>query len=321
MHKDTKPILVYIVGRGHSGSTLLELLLNRSAKVASMGELDLFTLQIYRNRNTSWLGTCSCNKRPYDCEVWGEIIREINKKYNIDLTKDPLSWRLSDVGANEEFERPGLKESLRHYYHRWIRTFFYRKRKKVPFPLDLAYRNWVSKRDYIAQLYAKIRDVEVVVDTSKDQLDMRDIDNYSNVRHKFIYLTRDVRGNVWSAIRRESVTAKKEAMQWTRLNKKIIKMLSFVNKEKYLHVRYEDLCASPEATLKNIHDFLGVEYAPLGYKEEFKRRHTIAGNRVRFKEVESIKHDLVWQENLSEADLKVVKSIAGKTAESLGYEL
>ena len=318
---NNKPKLVYIVGRGHSGSTLLELLLNRSRNIASMGEVDLLPLQIFRDESTKWVGRCSCNKRPYDCEVWGKIISDIHSQFGVNIVKAPFSWRLSDVGTSEEFKHPGLSESLRYGYHRLIRTAFYSISKKVPYPVDGVYKEWVSRRDYVAKKYAELYGVEAVVDASKDQLNMRDIDNYSELEYKFIYLTRDVRGNVWSAIKRESVTAESEAKNWTRLNNRILKMLSYVDKDKYCHVRYEDLCADSEAEISNIHKFVGINYAPVESNAEFSKRHTIAGNKIRFREIESVRQDLAWMNKLSKDDLNTIRRIAGPTAERLGYKL
>jgi len=312
---------LYIVGRGHSGSTLLELLLNRSQQIASMGELDLLSLQIYRDESTRWVGKCSCGERPFDCPVWGRVIHDIENDHGVDIVNKPFSWRLSDVGLGEECDNPGLIENVRHKYHRAVRTYCYKKMKKVPAILDYPYRVWMRRRDITASLYAKYSRVNVVVDASKDHLHLRDLNNYSKHDCKFIFLTRDVRGNVWSAIKRENVAAQQEAEDWVRVNSKILSMLSYVDAGSYMHVRYEDLCSDPDRVLSAIHEFIGLEYKEIDPDAEIQNRHTIAGNKIRFKKVESVKQDLGWQNNLTDDQLSVVRDIAGEFASKLGYSL
>ncbi len=315
------PTLVYIVGRGHSGSTLLELLLNRSREIAAMGELDLLSLQIYRDERTRWIGRCSCGKRPHECTRWGKILADVDRAYRVDTKLHPFSWKLSDVGLNEELSRPGIIEKLRYGYHRAIRTYFYTKGYKVPFPLNVKYRTWVKHRDFVATRYAEYANVKAVVDASKDQLHLKDIDLYSTLPHKFIYLTRDVRGNVWSAIKRESVTASQEAKDWARLNGKILKILDWVDPKKVLHVNYEELCGNPDEVLAGIFRFIGVSGEVLDAEQEFNMRHTIAGNKIRFKKVDEVRQDLGWVQNLTQKDLEAVVEEAGYVASRLGYDI
>lgn len=316
-----KPTLVYIVGRGHSGSTLLELLLNRNDHVASMGEIDLLSLQLFRDENTRWIGRCSCGLRPYDCQMWGAIIKDVNKEFHVDMVAEPFSLRLSDVGTHEEFSSPGFREVIRYRSHRLIRTLFYNYGFSLPNILSTIYRDWITKRDFIAEKYAEYASADVVVDASKDHLHMVDINRYSKLPHKFIFLTRDVRGNVWSAIKREGVSAEKEAKDWARLNGRIVKVLRHIDKEKYIQVKYEDLCKNPDKELQRISEFVGIEYSTSSANDEIKKRHTIAGNKIRFKEISRIKQDLAWRDNLSKDDLSMVRRYAGPMANMLGYDL
>jgi len=55
--------------------------------------------------------------------------------------------------------------------------------------------------------------------------------------------------------------------------------------------------------------------------EERARRHTIAGNQVRFAELAAIRHDLSWQENLSGEQIDEIRRIAGPMAKTLDYEI
>ena len=62
--------VIYISGDGHSGSTLLDILLGSQKSVFSSGELNNISreglLQEY----------CSCDKQLGDCELWSDIFEK-----------------------------------------------------------------------------------------------------------------------------------------------------------------------------------------------------------------------------------------------------
>lgn len=66
-----KPRIVYIVGLGHSGSTLLDMLLGSHSQMRGLGEIVPFL------KATDWekelQSTCSCGEKGYDCPFWSEI--------------------------------------------------------------------------------------------------------------------------------------------------------------------------------------------------------------------------------------------------------
>jgi len=66
-----KSKVIYIVGEGRSGSTLLERILGQHPDIFATGEL-----QYIWNRSFIENQLCSCGKAFYDCEVW-EGIRNI----------------------------------------------------------------------------------------------------------------------------------------------------------------------------------------------------------------------------------------------------
>lgn len=80
--------IVFIAGIGHSGSTLLDLLLGSQPQTVSLGEIDkiihnktrnLFMERyIYREKYP-----CSCGKNPSECPFWSEFGAYIEKKSNM----------------------------------------------------------------------------------------------------------------------------------------------------------------------------------------------------------------------------------------------
>jgi hypothetical protein len=314
-----KPTFVYIVGKGHSGSTILELLLNRSANVAAMGEIDMLALQIYRDHRTRWVGKCSCGARPQDCEYWGRVIKEVKERFGADLVADPMSWRISDVGLEEEY---GIKRpaSLAWYrFHQLIRSAAYRSAVGKAGPFSGRYRTWIENRDFVATTFARLCNVEAVVDASKDPLQMRDIVTYSKLPVKVLFLTRDVRGLVWSALKRKRNTVEREARSWVQLNSRTLNLLAGIDRNAWMHVTYEGLCADTGSVMEAIHKFIGVERQEMSPNHERSRRHTIAGNRTRLRDLDVIREDQDWRQHLSPEQLETIASIAGGLSEELGY--
>ena len=316
-----KPLLIYIVARGHSGSTLLELMLNRDSNIAAMGEIDLFNLQLFRDESTRWIGQCSCGARPAECPRWSVVLQSLENTYGRDLVNQPFSLRMSDVGLEEEFGSKKKFALTRHLFHRSLRYAAYKHRFEFLLDLIPVYRKWVRRRDLVATAYAESANANAVVDASKDPLHMRDLLRYSTLPIKVLFLTRDVRGLAWSAKRNANTPVEESAKEWVQLNSNINTLLKTVNKERWLQVKYEDFCHDSEAELNRIHQFLGFERNALSGDEEFSERHTIAGNAVRFKPIEGVREDLSWQQNLSEHELASIREIAADACKELNYSL
>ena len=315
------PILIYIVGRGHSGSTMLELLLNRSSNIAAMGEIDMLGLQIYRDQQTRWVGNCSCGSRPQACEYWGRIIGCVHQEFGVNMTTNPFGWRISDVGVEEEY---GLRAPFAwswYKFHRLVRTIAYRGNGQSAGPFTRIYRSWIENRDYVASKYASFRDVSAVVDSSKDPLQMRDIVAHSRLRVKVLFLTRDVRALAWSAVRKGRSSAKSEAASWAKLNNDILRFLRGIDTDLWMQVSYEQLCSDTEKYLDKIHRFIDLPRIALSHEEELDRRHTIAGNRTRLRALTTISEDQGWIDNLSAEQIDVIRSEAGSAARQFGYEI
>ncbi len=76
-NKDIK--IIYIAGNGHSGSTLLDIIIGSSPDIFSSGELTFIT------RDTILREYCSCGDKISNCEVWSEIMKRWLAKSSISL--------------------------------------------------------------------------------------------------------------------------------------------------------------------------------------------------------------------------------------------
>ena len=69
--------IIYIGGNGHSGSTLLDIIIGNDKKCFSAGEL------INVTRKGILEEYCSCKEKVQNCEVWCDVLRRWDKKRSI----------------------------------------------------------------------------------------------------------------------------------------------------------------------------------------------------------------------------------------------
>jgi len=310
---------VYIAGRGHSGSTLLELLLGAHPAIASMGELEKLSLQFARD-HAPYPGLCSCGKRPNDCETWRAVADAVRERCGVDLGREPFRFRVSDVGLEEDFGLRALPHWLLHHSSRWWRYLSYRHRPRAvgrPGQRRPCHQ-WVANRLFVADVIRHKTGARTVVDASKDYLAMRDIYDSDGATVKILFISRDVLGTVSSELR-EGQTVTSAAKAWVKVNARILELLEGVAETDWMHVRYEDLCRDTVGTAERLCRFIGYEYDPAMADLSRRHHHTIGGNRVRFRAIGSVEEDLSWKQTLSAADVRAIERIAGPLAKRLGY--
>jgi hypothetical protein len=333
------PVYIYIAARGHSGSTLLTLLLARHPRVVAVGELANLPLQLARDETTKWVGECSCGERPLACPMWGEVLGRIQADEGIDLDADPFSWRISDIGMEEEYRSSA---PLRSPFI-WVRNRFWRAVRYAQYyaprflrPLLGLYKpqkSWGENRSRLATEVARENGVDAIVDASKDPLDMLDVYENATMPVKVIHLTRDARGNIFSMIKKLGPDDPREgpvtraSHEWVKVNRRIWQLARQVPSADCLHVRYEDICRDPEGTMQRLFEFVGLEPHDVVNSQddasgESDQGHTIGGNKIRFtSEKLHIREDFRWRENLTEKDLAIVRRIARPLSDTLGHEI
>lgn len=332
------PTYVYIAGRGHSGSTLLTMLLARHPRIAAVGELSLLPLQLARDETTRWVGRCSCGERPLNCAVWGRLLDEIASEEGVDFRDDPFAWRVSDVGMEEEFRASAPIRApiswLRNRIWRLTRFWQYMAPDDAG-KLFSKYKpqiQWASRRSKLASKLAALHDADAIVDASKDPLDMLDLYYHATVPVRVVFLTRDARGNAWSMLKRlkngqsRAEAIRPAAMEWNKVNGRIWRLFQRIDPQYRLHLRYEDLCREPVANMNRLFEFVGLEPVDVvsGAGESGRKSdppHTIGGNKIRFTgERLEILEDTAWKSNLTDDELSTINLVTGSLSHELGYE-
>ncbi len=308
---------IYILSRGHSGSTLLCMLLGAHPEMASMGELQKLSLQFARGDR----GRCSCGQRPAECPLWSAVALAIKERFGVDLSQSPFRFRVSATGLEED---RGVR-SLRHWLTRKnYRLWRYAALRRIPVLRHASFlswqrHRWISNRFFVADAVRRLAGTRAVIDASKDYIDARDLCDAGIGTPRVIFMTRDVRGNVWSFKKRQRGTVPAAAKAWVDFNERALCMLDGLRRDAWMQIKYEDLCTDLSAQLRRLYRFLGFQYdsGMINLKEH--AYHTIGGNKIRYSALGSVSEDLSWQDNLSSDELRCIDEIAGPMKHKLGY--
>ena len=298
---------LYITGQGFSGSTLLSFLLNTHPEMTTVGEVGPA-----KGVNTLKY-VCSCGTPMRDCQFFVELEKQVN---HLGSSFSLLDWKTKFQLSQFRLLNQLLVGSLRSKPLEQIRD------KLVPFyPGFQREVEEISQRAvHLAQAALMIRNKTVFVDALKDPMRIKFLKDIEQIDLKIVHLVKDVRASVASVIKRmKTQNIAGAAHYWRRSNTKADQARRFVAPNRWLLLRYTDLCADPQGSIDRIADLMGIKRAPL--PEDFYRvEHHIIGNQMRKKSSNIIKEDLAWKEKLAEHDLREIAKIAGQLNRYFGYD-
>jgi hypothetical protein len=301
------PTFVSVETSSYSGATLLAFLLGAHPEITTIGELNGL---IDREDPETYL--CSCGQRIRTCEFWKSVGDAMRRRgFEFDVARFDTEFKLGGPRLIRRLRagsfRNGALDAIR----------------------DRTFQAWPAERRRIKALVARnvalvesvleVTGKRVFVDTSKDRLRLRALNEFSTLDVRAIHLIRDVRGVVASRLRRGvGIDAREAARQWTRLHRRLQTSLGAWPEEKRIRVRYEDLCQDATGTLKRLYAFCGVN--PDALTADFRSTpHHIVGNPMRLMALSEIKPDERWRSLLTQEQLQDIYRIAGDLSRQYGY--
>lgn len=279
-----KTRVVFVGGYGRSGSTIIDLLLNRIPGIVAVGEFrHLFGRALGDNE------LCSCGRPFRDCPFWGAVLHE---------------------AFPEGVDRERVQAAVRHINRlvmlprlRWPRLMTAHDRRAAQLyreTFTAAYR-----------AVAKVAGASVVVDSTKYPLHGWLLSSIPALDLNTMLLVRDPRAVAFSWTRRrprpEVHWEKREMPRWNvvrsawawNLSNDITAALQPPRSEHYRLQRYEDFVADPGTELAIIASFaLGkpTKLPPELFSKQPRMPHTIAGNPVRIgSEQVRVRDDDEWK--------------------------
>ena len=178
--KNKNITVTYIVGDGHSGSTLLDIIIGSSPNIFSAGELTFIT------RDSIFEEYCSCSKLIKECNTWSKIVKTWLEKAPVNL-KEYKKLRL-------KFERN--KTTAKALYN-----------KISP---SQEFKTYCESTRLLFEAIQKVTGKNVIVDSSKSPQRIAVLSKIVDL--KVIHLCRNARGVLNSA----KNIIKKRYQSWNR---------------------------------------------------------------------------------------------------------
>jgi len=301
--------VIFILSMGHSGSTLLDIILGSLDGIFSTGELIWFPFQVERERDKNETiskqnqNICTCGDSFTDCKVWSGVLNLIEKQYNLDIIKStdfPISTHDNTKLLREKnisiFKR--ITNNLQEYFntrHPFYKTISYYRNMKYE-------RDKLNYKELIDSII-KVTNSEYVVDSSKDISRAITLSTEKSIIPHYIILYRDLRRVVSSYIKHGGnpyIAIVKYYIYYSNIYK-------FFKKNKDLNlllVKYEDFCKDVPRLKKDIGKFLSIDISSLN-KDEYlmKNYHLVGGNPMRYSDKIIIRQDNNWENNIENKKL------------------
>jgi len=287
---DTKKV-IYIIGTGHSGSTLLDVILGAHAQGIAVGEL--FSISRWFQHGAK-IG-CSCGQSLDNCEFWADVFDSWENK----VTERGVSEYAKLQGYFEQASPLSLFSRLFH------RKRFYGSSKAFKF-FQLS-----------AELLGSLLEVgggTFIIDSSKNLAKALAMSKDPHIDLYLIHLVRDPRAVANSYYKFKQKTTDQVnngnkliyllriAMVWIIYNLLCEKMLVHVEKGRNIQISYEDLVREPQNILDRIGKIIKEDYSPvvklIKSKEGLKVGHVVGGNqKLRTRQIVMVMDDK-WKKEL-----------------------
>jgi hypothetical protein len=303
--------VLYVVGLGRSGSTILSNSLGQIGGYFSAGELNfIWRHNVIENR------LCGCGRPFHECPVWTRVMEE-------------AFGGMDGVDPREMMRLQNLGTRTRH----------------IPLMLTARGDSVLKERleklliNY-SRLYEAIGSVtggRVIVDSSKEPAHGYAMSLVPGVDLRVVHLIRDPRAAAYSWLKKKPqpdsdeiehmvrFSPTKSSALWDSWNASA-EALWRRTPEKYLRLRYEDFVADPRESFGRILNLLGERDTepPLASDREVKLgiSHTVSGNPNRFETgAVELRYDREWMHRMKPRDRALVTVLTSPLLYRYGYEV
>jgi len=327
--------LAYILAASHSGSTLLSMLLGSHPQIATVGEMTLChraigDLDQYR---------CSCGVLIRECGFWQKVGEGMAARGSaFDLACAGTDYGGTDYGTVESRYARRLLGPLH-------RGRFLEGLRDAALGLSPTWRRQLPQMHRqnaaLASTVGELTKATVIIDSSKTGVRLKYLLRNPELDVKVIHLVRDGRavaltyvdparfadaqdptkrgGGMGGDRENEKLPMAEAAYEWRRSLEEAQKVLRGLPRSRWIEVRYEDYCQNPDAALRRLHRFLGVE--PGRQPKEFRAvEQHVVGNGMRLDTTSEIRLDERWRKELTGQDLRIFHRVAGATNRRHRYE-
>lgn len=306
---------LYICSAGHSGSTLLDLVLGSHSQIVSLGELSQLPKNIALN------SICTCGDPVTSCRHWRLVLNKISRKIGRNVYNAPYSINLGPIYSKVIVDE---KQYTRLYRLKrkclaGVNYFCYRWRLPIPIRLLPIVSQSIDTNFMLYDIVREETASQVIVDSSKIYLKAINLYLARPAQTRILFLTRDGRGVLHSFMKRNR-PRDKVIREWKKFYERAGWLIEhYVNPEHCIHMKYEDFVLNPQVESKRVCDFLGIEHEESMLDYSNTPYHILSGNNMRFIKNADIVPDFKWKEKLCKQDQIRFNRIAGKLNNDFGY--
>jgi hypothetical protein len=299
--------VLYVVGTGFTGSTLLAFLLNGHPRLATVGE----ATGPYERWGDQRSYPCSCGATLAECGFWQRVGAEMARR---GFRFGPNCWDLRFRGARSRLAHQLLSQSLRLNALDAARDDLV---LRLP-GLGARLRETARRNVAFVESVLAVSGAEVFADASKDPVRARYLRRLTDLDLHVVHLVRDAPGFVSSDMKNREASLDASVRYWKRMTGHARRLEARLPPDRFLRLRYEDLCTRTEAELARLARFVGLAPCP-GPVDFRSRSHHIIGNRMRLASSSEIALDERWRERLRPAQLEEVQRRTEPQRRLMGY--
>jgi hypothetical protein len=264
---DHKPKIIFIASTSHSGSTLLDLMLNAHPEIVSVGELKQIGRYARLARKLQRISRCTCGAANLEeCPFW----RCVDDMLVARTGRGLADLNMEDYADTETFNADNA----------------------VLYGAISA----ISQKTCIVDSSKHLNRLELLIDNA--DLDVFPIFLLRNPKGQISSALRKTAKPEENAYGFMRLIA---SYVWTNYR---IQRLVAGRPHAVLH--YEQLIADPVATLTSLMQMLGLTFHPRQLEWARHERHNIGGNRMRFETSSELKRDEQWRRELTLAQRLVI---------------
>jgi len=233
--------------------------------IRTLGEIHQFLECLYEGKS------CSCGRPLESCPYWGPIVKRMRMG-----RQEINSQMIQQMRAERHVRVPCLLMRI----------------KPPPFYLD--------NQHFLFEKIIDGTNEPILLDSSKYIARYLLLGKSPDITMKGIYLTRDVRGVIYSFGKQVQTSRNPFSAIYYYLLVNLFSQLVCWVDPRVLKIRYEDLVNEPERILSKLgkHIFDTEAQTPFPVKDEYPMPHIIGGNRMRSQKKIRVREDEAWKKGI-----------------------
>ena len=256
--------LIYLLGAGRSGTTVIATVMNAHPNIQTAGELHQFFGHLLGDKD------CSCGNTLATCEFW----RNTSNNFQVSI-KELRNWK---------------RQIKKQEAHRNIPKYLFNKRE---------YKDYCKIQELLFTNIKKETEGQWILDSSKYIGRYLLLKRSEKLKVRGVYVVRDVRGVIASFMKKvQTSRSPLSAILYYLMINTFAQLVCWMDRE-VVKVRYEDFMRDPERVVQEICGRISPTLdIPISLPSEFEMPHIIGGNRLRKHKTISLNFDEKWKTSI-----------------------